>query len=613
MIANGFIHMLHVELEISKYIKNYTNDTTSAINSVMDNNCSDEKRIQLNNSHHHEKNKLINSFICDASKGCDNSYRSSTTIVDRIIADFAENETESCNLEKSVLLSKIDKSILGNSKNFDELIITCGSQPSVNLNQASSSSSVRLLSHQNHRIINKNLMRTSGNCITTIDLNSTSSLPITETTTVPNKKLDIAAKAYEFSEDNEKCEKISIFRKRRLADKKYEFSEDNSENIIPFNRIRTFPLLTKFHKTSTTSSTNLFSTAVPNYEVTSHLHRASPNHGFRSPCGSPVGNRCMKSPPGSARSYFYHPRSPTYAMRSPNTLSPRQLKRTTNLEYETGLSSPRNDDLNFLHSPQMTTGSKNDKPICSKKFIRRFVEEDDATSVITSEEDDCISPGYHTSLPMEVHGSCYSDMQMISLSSYTKLKCPAVVITQHSFDLETFTFHVANHLCLMNNKKYGIFYDWACELVHVCPLSFILTFILMVHFTAIDTLPTGTKECLNCVNNLDCVFHRKQYQCRTLFTWNLESGDWTVLDYGDLLEVAQKSNVKNSGELNQVLQKIAADLFNNLNDLESFNNLRVLDCCNDKSKEFLRDYQNSIEFYRSVGKTSDSEFSDDSN
>lgn len=589
MIANGFIHMIHIELEISKYIKNETGS------SVMEGNSLDDKRTQLNNSHHHEKNKLISNFICDANNsqgGCDNSYRGSTTIVDRIIADFAENETESCNLEKSVLLSRIDKSTLGNSKNFDELIITCGSSNVPSASQASSTSNVRLLSHQNHRIINKNLMRTSGNCITTIDLN-----PSPETT-VPNKKLDIAAKAYEFSEDNEKCEKISIFRKRRLADKKYEFSEDNSENIIPFNRKRTFPLLTKFHKTSSTSSTNLFSAAVPNYEVTSHLHRASPNHGFRSPCGSPVGNRCMKSPPGSARGYFYHPRSPTYAMRSPNTLSPRQIKRATNLEFENGLASPRNDEL------------KNDKPICSKKFIRRFVEEDDATSVITSEEDDCISPGYHTSLPMEVHGSCYSDMQMISLSSYSKLKCPAVVVTQHSFDLETFTFHVANHLCMLNNKKYGIFYDWACELVHVCPLSFILTFILMVHFTAIDTLPTGTKECLNCVNNLDCVFHRKQYQCRTLFTWNLETGDWTVLDYGDLLEVAQKS--KSTGELNKILQKLAADFFNNLNDLESFNNLRVLDCCNDKSKEFLRDYQNSIEFYRSLGKTSDSEFSEDS-
>lgn len=68
---------------------------------------------------------------------------------------------------------------------------------------------------------------------------------------------------------------------------------------------------------------------------------------------------------------------------------------------------------------------------------------------------------------MEVHGSGYSDMQMISRMSYAKLRCPTVIITQNSFDLETFTFHVANHLCTINNKKYGIFYDWACELIDV--------------------------------------------------------------------------------------------------------------------------------------------------
>lgn len=54
------------------------------------------------------------------------------------------------------------------------------------------------------------------------------------------QKIDkkIAEKAYEFTEENEKYEKLSSFRKKRLADKKYEFSEDNSENIIPFNLLR---------------------------------------------------------------------------------------------------------------------------------------------------------------------------------------------------------------------------------------------------------------------------------------------------------------------------------------------------------------------------------------
>lgn len=181
-------------------------------------------------------------------------------------------------------------------------------------------------------------------------------------------------------------------------------------------------------------------------------------------------------------------------MRSPTTahgltLSPRQYPKKLNVETMdnliNGFQSPKRDDIeNLIRLGIPSTSTANvftkdglisgetvskdaDKPICSKKFVRHFVEEDDATSVITSEEDDCISPGYHTSLPMEVHGSCYSDMQMISHASYQKLKCPTVTVTQNSLDLEAFTFHVANHLCTINNKKYGIFYDWACEMVHV--------------------------------------------------------------------------------------------------------------------------------------------------
>lgn len=81
--------------------------------------------------------------------------------------------------------------------------------------------------------------------------------------------------------------------------------------------------------------------------------------------------------------------------------------------------------------------------------------------------DDCISPGYHATLPVEVHGACYCDMQMISKSSYQTLKCPVVVITQHTFDLEALTYHITNHLCSLNNKQYGFFYDWAFEPINV--------------------------------------------------------------------------------------------------------------------------------------------------
>lgn len=83
--------------------------------------------------------------------------------------------------------------------------------------------------------------------------------------------------------------------------------------------------------------------------------------------------------------------------------------------------------------------------------------------------DDCISPGYHTSLPVEVHGACYSLMQMISKSSFEQRQryLNSVLITQHTFDLETLTHHIANHICTLESKKYGFAYDWACEPITV--------------------------------------------------------------------------------------------------------------------------------------------------
>lgn len=51
---------------------------------------------------------------------------------------------------------------------------------------------------------------------------------------------------------------------------------------------------------------------------------------------------------------------------------------------------PSNIDMKTTHSiPSPKNDSDIEKPICSIKLIRRYVEEDDATSVITSEEGMC--------------------------------------------------------------------------------------------------------------------------------------------------------------------------------------------------------------------------------
>lgn len=211
--------------------------------------------------------------------------------------------------------------------NFNELIITCRNNIDKPLNSPSSTK-VRLLNHRSNRIISRSVSHLK-NSITKVDFgtnqgqttNTTTAAATTTTATtaanatIPggssalNKNLDKAAKAYEFSEDNEKCEKISTFRKRRLADKKYEFCEDNTENIIPYNRmrsvIRTPTLHQKIsrHSPAAQSAVLSYSSSPPStFDISTsfHTHRASPSYpGFRSPCGSPVGNRfLMMSPPG---------------------------------------------------------------------------------------------------------------------------------------------------------------------------------------------------------------------------------------------------------------------------------------------------------------------------
>lgn len=122
----------------------------------------------------------------------------------------------------------------------------------------------------------------------------------------------------------------------------------------------------------------------------------------------------------------------------------------------------------------------------------------------------------------------------------------------------------------------------------------------MVHFTARDQMPTDSKQCYNCKSNLDCVIHRKLYQCQVLFTWNTETGEWNVLDYGNLSEVLNK---KSSGELNSIARQSAAEFKSTLNYNTNLSNyLRILDCCNEKPKLYLRDQRNSIEFYRNTKK-----------
>lgn len=399
--------MLNIELECNKPIKMCSNSLDIAYINRLDGNrdehASDEC-MPLSADIKEKPNTLPEkSNALPIAKMKQIEPKQTENIVARIIADFAECETDYPLQGKHTYVEKASKVP---NKFFEELVITCSGSSQNSVADAATSSKttgnrVRLLNHRSNPIYTKTLNPTR-NGITTVDLQGSS----TAATTTSNKAFDKAAKAYEFSEDNEKCEKISTFRKRRLADKKYEFSEDNSENIIPFAKLRSNRQMTfRSNPYSSPNSQNsgFISPSHTNFDIV-HTHRASPNHGFRSPCGSPVSNRHIMSPPVRATSLYG--RSPTYTK---SFSSPRLLGRRTyfdQMDSPLQLLSPRSDEFEVLKTIQPLNGVKpanmdvtnygfisgnldkleTEKPSCSKKLVRRFVEVDDATSVITSEE-----------------------------------------------------------------------------------------------------------------------------------------------------------------------------------------------------------------------------------
>jgi len=388
---------------------------------------------------------------------------------------------------------------------------------------------------------------------------------------------------YEFSEDNEKCEKISTFRKRCLADKKYEFSEETLDNILPFNRIRN-------------RVRSRISQPIIQQPLDMHLHR-SPNQGFRSPCGSPVGYRFLRSPPGfHSPNYYYQQRSPSCI------LSPRQIRKVYTAPIDTlrRISSPthrgffdteNNENRNSSNNLELKIDRIEEpwKVSCSKKVTRYFVEEDDANSVVTTEEDDCISPGYHTSLPLEVHGACYSNMQPVSQASYLQLKhCAGVLTTQNTLDTEALTVHAATHVCSENNKVYDMLSDSTYTVVHVCPVTWTIICVMRIEFFANDSNDESGRK-----------VNRRKYSIAPLFTWNIQDCTLNVITYGKLQLL--KSNQK-TPKIEKWMHKIRQ------NQISISSHLRVHTVDITKTKDRLTDMTNMIEFYRG---SNPSDFSSD--
>lgn len=514
IISNGFFHMLHIKLEqppkeqqTAVTLQSQQQQQNMIAVLMMKPLCagSSTPPVPVHDlSPQQERRNTPVIFTPNAdndnfSVDSQTTNNSQSNVVNRIIEDFPDIETDSTHSGSGIAITtphqlvtlglKSPTPMLANPdspvsqvsvgrKSCEDFVFSCSPNVSSRINAISSvvtstppppSTSVSSGSvmktnspmfqnspRRRHRIVTKSFRKGVSMFFSSTGITTTHTLSTNTSTasSVGTSSSNDRASAYEFCEENEKCEKISILRKRRLAERKYEFSEDNSENIIPFTKTRNSasnsfsslmsnsatgshsPRHNRSHMHSSLSPyASPSSSPHPHTSNVSYGHYAAPSAlspmrhsctsplGFRSPpsssglitpsnSGGGVGNSAagtggvMRSPSRHliTNNFYNNHKSPPHSL-SPatqymlsfkphGTLSPLQLSITKRSHLDRGGSispnyqhpflSPRRDEIRAFEVPLQ--GGATEKPVCTKKFQRRYVEEDDAASVITSEE-----------------------------------------------------------------------------------------------------------------------------------------------------------------------------------------------------------------------------------
>ncbi|RVE47247.1 hypothetical protein evm_008115 [Chilo suppressalis] len=401
-----------------------------------------------------------------------------------------------------------------------------------------------------------------------------------------------AEKAYEFVEEAEtKCEKLSMFRKRRLADKKYEFSEDNNENIVPYRVLRSNR---KYFIGSTSKSQPRRPKSPPVECVVLRAH----NQISRPP--SPTTSSYMKSSSLSIDS----DRNSESEYRVMEMLDDGSLK---TVAVHDNTSKTLSDCPVSPQDPYLVH-SENSK--CSKFFTRYFVESDDEiTSIITDSEDDCMS-GYHVALHLTAHGAGYAPLQAVGSGAWDRIRMngtphPPLTVRarQRSLDTELLCNEVCGRLCQINGNKFIYCFDWGCHVIDVCQSSGCLSGLCAMWLWA--SVEEGAAECDACKDaSAGCLTHRRQYAAECLFVWDLVSGVYRTERATMTEDTSQEgSRVSGADRARELAKKLGPI------NMPPGNENRLLTTLTGKSLKRLTDVDNCIEITKNHPDSSESESS----
>ncbi|KZC11406.1 DDB1- and CUL4-associated factor 15 [Dufourea novaeangliae] len=323
-----------------------------------------------------------------------------------------------------------------------------------------------------------------------------------------------AEKAYEFTDEaQETCEKLSSFRKRRLADKKYEFCDEteDAENIVPFKHIRD-----QFRHRGCSIH------QIPSSPTMSPVLPNGKKHWVDSD-QSETDDFSINQDIGASNDV-------TVDSAEKNVLRPLNQNQLPN-----GAINRDRVGKHFVNSSPLVPKINLQYPTikCTAHFKRSYIElDDEMISVITDVEDEETGGyvSYQCVLPMHVHGSGYVQMQMISNSKAEKLIVPCVSINQLSFDIETFSHHIADWICMRFKKRYWHCSDYDIEIIDICALSGDIICLLIMKIQASEIS-----------NQTQCSQERKQYEVGCKFTWNIDTSEYRITDILPMEEVKPES------------------------------------------------------------------------
>lgn len=332
----------------------------------------------------------------------------------------------------------------------------------------------------------------------------------------------MADAAYDLTDDNFASnvpEKLSTFRKKRLADKKYEFRDEDESakaRFVPLTRLRSARLEAELQERAEAAGTQR--------AITEALATSGQDVLV---C---VSERALE-PYGAGE--LAREEDSAWAGMLEGSDYPELFSPGGCIKKDSNAVSPRVSTAGPATSPR---GPATQQEIfCRAKFVRRFVEVDDELiSVITDVEDDDLgtTTGYHNALPLEVHGSGYTQMAMVSNSKAERLSLPCVRVQQRSIDLEQFCHETATSLCAWADKKFWFCNDYDVEVVDMDPSSGDVTAVAVVLIqAAILTKSQGQKFNVSSLS-------RKQYQATFKFCWNVDSGQYYVVDSDSLKEIS---------------------------------------------------------------------------